>query len=32
MENQQAKLMTAFDDWQGNNKQLDDVLIMGIKF
>lgn len=32
MEKQQEELVTAFDDWKGNNKQLDDVLVVGICF
>jgi len=32
MQSQHEKLSTAFDNWQGNNKQLDDVLIVGIQF
>ena len=31
MEHQKEKLITAFDDWKGNNKQLDDLLIVGIR-
>ncbi|MES2593665.1 MAG: tetratricopeptide repeat protein [Bacteroidota bacterium] len=32
MKQQKESLKTAFDNWKGNNKQLDDVLVMGIKF
>jgi len=31
MQQQQIKLVEAFDNWKGNNKQLDDVLIVGVK-
>lgn len=31
MEQQAEKLITAFDDWKGNNKQLDDVCVIGIR-
>ena len=31
MKQQQERLTTAFDDWKGNNKQLDDVLVFGIR-
>ncbi len=28
---QHEKVITAFDDWKGSNKQLDDILIVGIR-
>lgn len=31
LEEQHEKLISSFDDWKGNNKQLDDVLVVGIK-
>ena len=31
MEHQKENLSTAFDDWKAQNKQLDDLLVMGIK-
>ncbi len=31
MEQQKEKLITAFDDWKGSNKQLDDVCVFGVK-
>ncbi|MES2396568.1 MAG: tetratricopeptide repeat protein [Bacteroidota bacterium] len=31
IEQQQEKVKTAFDNWKGINKQLDDVLIVGIR-
>ncbi|MES2285998.1 MAG: tetratricopeptide repeat protein [Bacteroidota bacterium] len=31
MEQQKEKLISAFDDWKGNNKQLDDVCVFGVK-
>ncbi|MDO9185889.1 MAG: SpoIIE family protein phosphatase, partial [Bacteroidia bacterium] len=31
LEEQHKKLIVSFDDWKGNNKQLDDVLVVGIK-
>ena len=31
MEHQKESLITAFDNWKADNKQLDDVLVMGIK-
>ncbi len=31
MEHQIESLITAFDNWKAHNKQLDDVLVMGIK-
>ena len=32
MAEQHAKMRKAFDDWKGNNKQIDDLLLIGIKF
>ncbi|MES2837094.1 MAG: tetratricopeptide repeat protein [Bacteroidota bacterium] len=32
MEEQRQKLVTYFNDWRGNEEQLDDVLITGIRF
>jgi serine phosphatase RsbU (regulator of sigma subunit) len=32
MTEQHLKLRQAFDDWRGKNKQLDDLLMIGIKF
>jgi serine phosphatase RsbU (regulator of sigma subunit) len=32
MEEQHTKMRKAFDDWKGNNKQIDDLLLIGIKF
>ncbi|MDO9185570.1 MAG: tetratricopeptide repeat protein [Bacteroidia bacterium] len=31
LEEQHKKLIVSFDDWKGNNKQLDDVLVVGIR-
>jgi serine phosphatase RsbU (regulator of sigma subunit) len=28
---QKEKLIAAFDDWKGNNKQLDDICVVGLK-
>lgn len=32
MDVQHAKFRQAFDDWKGDNKQIDDLLLVGIKF
>ncbi len=32
MELQEKNLVEAFDAWKGNNKQLDDILVVGIRF
>ncbi len=32
MEEQQIKTKEAFETWQGDNRQIDDVLLIGIKF
>jgi len=32
MEQQHDKMRKAFDEWKGNNKQIDDLLLIGIKF
>jgi serine phosphatase RsbU (regulator of sigma subunit) len=31
MDKQKALLNKTFEDWRGNNEQVDDVLVMGIK-
>jgi serine phosphatase RsbU (regulator of sigma subunit)/uncharacterized protein HemY len=31
MEEQKKSIITAFDNWKGDNKQLDDILVVGIK-
>ena len=31
MEAQQQHLRQFFEDWQGSNEQVDDVLVMGIR-
>ncbi len=31
MEQQNENLIVAFDDWKGNNKQLDDITVIGIR-
>ena len=31
MEQQKENLITAFDDWKGDNKQLDDFCLLGIR-
>jgi len=31
LDEQHEKLIVSFDDWKGNNKQLDDILIVGIR-
>lgn len=32
MEEQHIRIRKAFDDWKGSNKQIDDLLLIGIKF
>lgn len=32
MEEQQKELEKAFEDWRGNHEQIDDVLVVGIRF
>jgi hypothetical protein len=31
MAEQQESLQTTFDDWKGNRKQIDDVLVIGLR-
>jgi len=32
MDDQKEKIMKFFDDWKGDNEQVDDILMMGIRF
>ena len=32
MKEQENRLKTAFEDWKGNLKQLDDVLVFGFRY
>ena len=32
MQNQENVLKTYFNDWKGNLEQVDDILVIGIKF